>query len=266
MTILSTRARAAAESNEIPVEYTAQQAQELKRCAQSAEYFIENYAKIEHPKMGMIPLKLHGYQRDLVRWVQEDHIILKHPRQCGVTSTMLAFLLWETMFKSDRSTLLLFPRHSTAIMANHKARDMYEALPTWLRAGATFMNGQRLAFENGSSMRFTTSIDSIGSCISFNRLFVDGFAYVDESIQEKLVASMIPWPNGPQCVLASTPISRYDLFGQMYEYAESNPSVLRPMSIEYSDLSHASQEHAAEMASIVGEQRFKRDFCGEFTD
>jgi hypothetical protein len=39
---------------------------ELVKCGKDPLYFLNTYAKIEHPKKGAIPLHLFDYQKDII--------------------------------------------------------------------------------------------------------------------------------------------------------------------------------------------------------
>lgn len=65
-------------------EFDVDMINELKKCAQSAEYFIQNYVKIVNPTLGAVAFELHDYQREMVNAFQynKDTIVLAS-RQIG---------------------------------------------------------------------------------------------------------------------------------------------------------------------------------------
>jgi len=65
-------------------EFTAEQVQELKKCAEDPVYFINNYCYIQHQKLGKIKFTLRPYQVKIVRALQHNRwCILLQPRQTG---------------------------------------------------------------------------------------------------------------------------------------------------------------------------------------
>lgn len=70
-------------------EYTAEQYQELVRCADDPFYFIENYIKVQHPVKGLLPLELYDYQHRIIRAFHEHRkAVCLTGRQLGKALTL----------------------------------------------------------------------------------------------------------------------------------------------------------------------------------
>lgn len=74
-------------------EYTADQLDEIAKCADDPIYFCRNYIKVQHPTKGAIPLVLYDYQEEMIRMMRENRFnIMLSARQtgkCNIASTPL---------------------------------------------------------------------------------------------------------------------------------------------------------------------------------
>jgi hypothetical protein len=65
-------------------EYTQENIAQLIRCKNDPIYFIETFVKVQHPKLGIVPMELYEYQREMIDAIHnnKDTIILAS-RQLG---------------------------------------------------------------------------------------------------------------------------------------------------------------------------------------
>jgi hypothetical protein len=56
--------------------YTRDQMRELMMCTDSPIYFMENFLKVQHPKLGSIPLKLYPFQHRMVTAFHEQRFVV----------------------------------------------------------------------------------------------------------------------------------------------------------------------------------------------
>lgn len=59
----------------VPIEFTEEQITEYIKCKENINYFSENYIKVVHVDKGLIPLKLHSYQKDLVNLIDNNRFV-----------------------------------------------------------------------------------------------------------------------------------------------------------------------------------------------
>ncbi len=65
-------------------EYSPVQIADLKRCMVDPAFFFEAYVKIKHPMRGLVPFKLHEYQKRLLdALMNHDSVVALYPRQTG---------------------------------------------------------------------------------------------------------------------------------------------------------------------------------------
>ena len=76
-----------------PVEFTQEQIVEYQKCAEDPLYFMEKYVKIVSLDEGLIPFKMYGFQKKIVKTIHEKRFtICKLPRQSGKSTTTISYL------------------------------------------------------------------------------------------------------------------------------------------------------------------------------
>lgn len=158
-------------------EYTREQAMELIRCATDPIYFIETYCKIVHPMHGIVPFKLHEYQKRLIRtYHTADNTIVTSSRQTGKSTTASAFLLWFAIFHETKHILIVSNKNSGSMEMITRIEFMYEHLPHWLKPAIdpNHWNMHSLWFSNGSKIDSEATTVQSGRGLSISLLFCLG--------------------------------------------------------------------------------------------
>lgn len=80
-------------------EYTADQLDEIAKCADDPIYFCRNYIKVQHPTKGAIPLVLYDYQEEMIRMMRENRFnIMLSARQTGKAGCLSTEIATPTGF------------------------------------------------------------------------------------------------------------------------------------------------------------------------
>lgn len=113
------------------------------------------------------------------------------------TTSSAGFLLWQAMFKSDCTILLVANKLSSALEVMNRIRFAYENMEehNWLRCGVTEYNKSSIVFDNGSSIiaRATTPDAARGlsiSCVSTETTFVNVMDH-DGNITNKPIMEIV---------------------------------------------------------------------------
>ena len=82
---------------------------EVVKAGKDPVYFIDNYCRISHPQLGLIPFKTYDFQASLVGDFNEHrfNVILK-ARQLGISTISAAYIAWLMMFHRDKNVLVMF--------------------------------------------------------------------------------------------------------------------------------------------------------------
>ena len=90
------------------LDYTPEQLREYKKCMEDPIYFAETYVKIMSVDYGTIPFTLYGFQKEMVHSFRNNRFsICKLPRQCGKSTTSVAFILWYILFNQGKNVGIL---------------------------------------------------------------------------------------------------------------------------------------------------------------
>lgn len=244
--------------------FTQEQIDELVKCSTDPMHFLAKYIKVQHPTKG--PTGMDFNERPyLEQLINETHskgnVIVKHPRQAGVSHTMSAYMLWNALFKPNQCLLLGSPTHAQAVDMKSRVQFMYDTLPSWLRAGIKFSNRQGMEFDNGSQLVFSGTNEHFAKGRSYSLAYLDSFAYVKPAIQSETLQSIVPClSTGGKLIIASTPNTTKDSFYGCWCKAEAGTSIFSPISITGWQLPQSQQDYWKQM----GTAQMFREFYAEF--
>lgn len=205
------------------LEYTPDMVQELLKCSNDVEYFVDTYCEIQHAVHGSIPFKIRDYQRRILHTFSNYRLsIALAPRQIGKSWIAGAFLMWFAIFKPEKTVLILSNKNDNAMEMIHRVQFMYERLPHWLKPGVTGdgWNKHSVAFDNGSRIISQATTENSGRGMSSSLIFLDEFAFVRDSIAEEFWTSVSPtFATGGSCIICSTPNGDTNRFAQIWRGA-----------------------------------------------
>ena len=189
------------------------QENEINRCSCDPFYFIENYIKIRNvDNQELIPMKLRSYQHDMIQNILDERfVITMMSRQMGKTSTCSVLFLWYSLFKSNHKILVLANVQEKATEIIEEMQTMIKEIPLWLQKGVTEWNKKSITFENGSKIRATATTHRSGRGGTFNIVYIDEMAFIEENIIEKLMRSVFPSISSgttTKMIITSTPQGR----------------------------------------------------------
>ena len=152
------------------IQFTGDQINEYLKCSEDVSYFINNYCQIVTLDFGLQPFKLYPYQERLIKTVNENRkVIALLGRQFGKTQTSAAYILWYTLFHSNKNVAIMAHKAPAAREVLYRYQLMYEHLPKWLQQGIRVWNKGNIELENGSVV-FTSATSASGirgkSCVT----------------------------------------------------------------------------------------------------
>lgn len=246
------------------------EAHELRRCAADPVYFMTTYCKFQHPIKAdqLFSFTDRAYLEQLITMALEHgKVVVKHPRQAGVTTTMVAYMLWLAMFKNDQSILAGAVTRHQALDMKQRMGYMYEQLPSWLRSETRYSRQDLMKFENGSVVCFASSTKNIGRGLSLSFCYLDDFAFVKPEIQHEVLLSLLPCLSSTDggMVVSSVPNTDTDDFFALWSSAEAGDHpAFKALNVSYFELPCASRGHWAAMEAALGVDRMRREYGGEF--
>lgn len=249
-----------------PVEYTAENVAELKKCMHDPIYFMQNFIKVQHPTKGAVPFNLYDYQVDMVHSIHDHReVIILASRQLGKTTVVAMYTLWFALFNDDKLCIIASKvmAHAVEIMA--RIKYAYEELPNWLKAGCTFYNRTSIEFDNGSKIKSEATSEKTGRGSSPSLLFIDEIAFIPRRIQEEMWASLAPsLSTGGKFILTSTPNGDTDLFSTLWRGAMSKQNSFFPIQVLWDQHPDRGPAYYEEMLGKLGELKTRQELGCEF--
>ena len=88
---------------------------EIVRCGKDPAYFINRYVQIQHPIRGRIPFHTFDFQNEcLVHFNDNRFYIVVKSRQLGLSTLTAAYAVWMTMFRKDKTVLIIATKLAVA--------------------------------------------------------------------------------------------------------------------------------------------------------
>lgn len=251
----------------VPVNFTYEQVQELMKCKTDPIYFAINYIKIVSLDHGVIPFKLYDFQENLIRSFHEKRFtICKMPRQTGKSTTCVAFLLHYLIFNDNVTIGILANKASTAREILGRLQLAYENLPQWMQHGIISWNKGSVELENGSTILAASTSASAVRGMSFNIIFLDEFAFVQNNIADQFFASVYPTitsGKSTKVIIVSTPHGM-NHFYRMWNDAEKGRNDYNPIEVHWSQVPGRDDVWKETTIKNTSEEQFKVEFECEF--
>lgn len=213
--------------------------QTIIRCQRSPSFFLDNFGKIQHPKLGIIPFKLFSYQQKcLQEFLRNRLTIFKKTRQSGISTVTGGFALWYAMFFNQKRILIVSKRDLDAMdFLRKNIKMIYDNLPQWMRElwPLVVENEHELAFPNGSRiMSLTSSKDTLRSHASSLNI-IDEAAFI-EGMDEMWAAGAPSIMHGGSLICISTVKGVGNWYWQTWTDAEAGVNNFKPITINWWDM------------------------------
>ena len=251
----------------VPIQFTKDNFNEWIKCAQDPIYFAINYIKIVSLDHGVIPFKLYDFQEDLIRSFHEKRFtICKMPRQTGKSTTCVSFLAHYLIFNDNVTIGILANKASTAREILGRLQLAYENLPEWMQHGIVSWNKGSIELENGSTIIAASTSASAVRGMSFNIIFLDEFAFVQNNIADQFFASVYPTitsGKSTKVIIVSTPHGM-NHFYRMWNDAEKGRNDYNPIEVHWSQVPGRDEVWKETTIKNTSEEQFKVEFECEF--
>lgn len=251
----------------VKISWTPEQVQEWMKCASDPEYFIEKYIKIVNVDKGLINFDLYDYQKDIVELsVKERFVICKMPRQCGKTTTLVGIMLWYVLFHETYNIAILAHKQAQAREILSRIQLAYEHLPKWLQQGIVEWNKGNIELENGSKILASATSSSAIRGGSFNLVYLDEFAFVENNMQESFFASVYPTISSGETtkvLITSTP-NGLNMFYKLWTDSEEGKNDYHRIDVHWSQVPGRDEKWKADTIRNTSEEQFRVEFECEF--
>tara|TARA_R110000824_G_scaffold60853_8_gene162394 strand:+ start:13832 stop:15433 length:1602 start_codon:yes stop_codon:yes gene_type:complete len=200
---------------------TKSQAKEIVKSGKDPVYFINKYAKIQHPQRGRIKFDTYSFQDDCVR-AYNDHrfnVIVKS-RQLGLSTVSAIYAVWLAIFYRDKNILVIATKLAVAQNFIKKVKIALDSLPSWLvMPGVKERTKTHVAFTNGSQIKAIPTSEDAGRSEALSLLIVDEAAFI-RNFDELWMGLYSTLSTGGRAVVISTPNGIGGMYHKLAEEAK----------------------------------------------
>ena len=165
-------------------EWSEDLVREYAKCMGDPVYFAEKYCKVISLDDGLVPFKLYPYQKNMFRHFNEHRFnIVLACRQSGKSISACAYLLWFSLFNSEKTVAVLANKGATAREMLSRITLMLENIPFFLQPGCKALNKGSIEFSNNSRIIASATSGSSIRGLSVNLLYLDEFAFVERAAE-----------------------------------------------------------------------------------
>jgi len=251
----------------VQIDFTREQVQEVIKCSQNPEYFLENYIKVISLDDGIVPFIPYPFQRKLIDSFHNNRFsICKLPRQSGKSVTVTAYLIHQALFRDNINVAILANKRETAFELMAKLQTSYENLPKWLQQGVLGWNKGSIELENGSRITASSTSSSAVRGFSYNIVMLDEFAFVPTNVADEFFSSVYPTISSgksTKVIIVSTP-NGMNHFYKLWNDAENGRNSYRHTEAHWSEVPGRDDAWKAETIANTSEQQFQQEFECDF--
>lgn len=252
-------------------EYTPEMVQQLTKAKRNLLYFAENFFYIVNLDTGRQTITLHKCQKRALRNMRDNRfVIMLASRQCGKTTMMTIYALWNACFNNDQRVLIVANKEGTAIEIFQRIRLAYEELPNWLKPGVKEYGKTSMTLANGSRVGISTTTGTAARGQSVNCLILDELAFIEPHLVEPFWNSVYPIISSSKkskIFIASTPNGTENLFYTLYSGASSNDNGWSAERIDWWEVPGRDEQWKNSTIQTMGsEEVFRQEFGNEFLE
>jgi hypothetical protein len=246
--------------------FTQEELEEYVRCKQSVDYFVENYIKIIHIDKGLVYFKPYDYQKKLFKTFNDNRFnVVLACRQSGKSISVCAYLLWYSIFHSDKLIAVLANKAATSKEMLSRITLMLENLPFFLQPGCKALNKGSIEFSNNTRIEaHATSSSSIrGKSVSL--LYLDEFAFVENDTE--FYTSTYPVVSSgktSRVIITSTANGIGNMFHKLYEGAVQKTNEFKASRVDWWDVPGRDEKWKEQTISNTSQDQFEQEFGNSF--
>lgn len=211
----------------------------IKRCQESALFFMRNFVRIKHPSAGIIRYNPFDYQETAVRsFRKERFVIFRKTRQCGISKVCGIFALWYAMFFSHRTILVVSRRDDDAMsFLRENIKFIFDHLPPWMREVWHPVKDTEhvIQFPNGSIIQSLTSHPDVLRSHASSLNIIDEAAFI-QGMDSMWAAGRPTLTHGGSVIVISTTNGVGNWYWNTWTDAEAGLNDFKPLMVHWWDM------------------------------
>ena len=247
--------------------FTEENVKEFLKCKNDPVYFTEKHIRIVNVDEGLVHFNMYKFQKKLLKNFHKHRFnICKMPRQTGKSTTVVSYLLHYAIFNDNVNIGILANKAATARDLLGRLQLAYENLPRWMQQGIVAWNKGSMELENGSKIIAASTSASAVRGMSFNIIFLDEFAFVQNHLADDFFASVYPTISSgksTKVIIVSTPHGM-NHFYRMWHDAERGNNEYIATEVHWSEVPGRDKKWKEQTIRNTSKQQFAIEFECEF--
>ena len=247
-------------------EWSEDLVREYAKCMGDPVYFAEKYCKVISLDNGLVPFKLYPYQKNMFRHFNEHRFnIVLACRQSGKSISACAYLLWFSLFNSEKTVAVLANKGATAREMLSRITLMLENIPFFLQPGCKALNKGSIEFSNNSRIIASATSGSSIRGLSVNLLYLDEFAFVERAAE--FYTSTYPVVSAgkdTKIIVTSTANGIGNTFYKIWEGATQGINEFNPFRVDWWDVPGRDEGWKKQTVANTSQLQFDQEFGNTF--
>ena len=247
-------------------EWTQDLVQEYAKCMADPIYFAEKYCKVISLDRGLVPFELYPYQKKMFEVFNEHRFnIVLACRQSGKSISACAFLLWFSLFNSEKTVAVLANKGATAREMLSRITLMLENIPFFLQPGTKALNKGSIEFSNNSRILAAATSGSSIRGLSVNLLYLDEFAFVERAAEfYTSTYPVISAGKDTKIIVTSTANGIGNTYYDIWQGATQGVNEFHPFRVDWWDVPGRDENWKEQTIANTSQLQFDQEFGNTF--
>ena len=241
------------------------QVAEIVRCGKDPAYFINRYVQIQHPIRGRIPFHTFPFQDDCLKHFNDNRFnIVVKSRQLGLSTLTAAYAVWMTLFRKDKTVLVIATKLAVAQNFIKKVKIALSGVPPWMWiTDITAKNTQGIEFSNGSAIKAIPTSEDAGRSEALSLLIVDEAAFIRNF--DELWKGLYPTlSTGGRALVVSTPNGTGGQYYNLWHQAVERTNEFNPIKLPWDVHPERDDEWFAKESMNMNKQQVAQELLCDF--
>ena len=247
-------------------EWTKDLVREYKLCMKDPVYFAEKYLKIISLDSGLIPFELYPYQRKMFKQFTKNRFnVVLACRQSGKSISACGYLLWFSLFHSEKTVAILANKGATAREMLSRITLMLENIPFFLQPGTKTLNKGSVEFSNNSRIIASTTTGNSIRGLSVNLLYLDEFAFVEKAAEfYTSTYPVVTAGEDTKIIITSTANGIGNTFYKIWEGSIQGINEYKNFRVDWDDVPGRNEKWKEETIANTSQLQFDQEFGNTF--
>ena len=247
-------------------EWTKDLVREYKLCMKDPVYFAEKYLKIISLDSGLIPFGLYPYQKKMFKQFTKNRFnVVLACRQSGKSISACGYLLWFSLFHSEKTVAILANKGATAREMLSRITLMLENIPFFLQPGTKTLNKGSVEFSNNSRIIASTTTGNSIRGLSVNLLYLDEFAFVEKAAEfYTSTYPVVTAGEDTKIIITSTANGIGNTFYKIWEGSIQGINEYKNFRVDWDDVPGRNKKWKEETIANTSQLQFDQEFGNTF--